>query len=514
MKEQFRQSMAWLHTWLGLLFGWLLYFMFVTGTAGYLDTEIDRWMRPELPVARYPMPPDTAIGQAQGYLQAHAAHARRWSITLPIDRNDPWLRVSWEAARGGPPTAAGTAYLDPVSGQLIETRDTAGGQTLYQMHWRLHYLPDMASQWIVGVATMVLLIALVTGIVVHRRIFADFFTFRPGKRQRSWLDAHNVASVVSLPFQLMITYSGLIFVMFTFMPLIAAAWYGPGQAAQSAFLTEVFPPLASAPAAGRHAPLVALQTIHHDAEVRWGTKAIGVLDIEHPNDANARVHVVGSFAASPWRATDILSYDGVSGAWLAERQAWQSGTKAFRDVMLGLHEGLFAAPVLRALYVMSGLLGAAMIATGLVLWTLKRRQRVERGRGLPHLGLRLVERLNVAVVIGLPVAIGAYFWANRLLPIDMAHRAEWEVHTLFAAWLLMFVLSALRPAARAWQEQALLAAMLFGFLPVLNAMTTSRDLLQSLVDHDLAMAGFDLGALAIGAVFAGIARSAIKRVRP
>ncbi len=68
MKENFRQSMAWLHTWLGLLFGWLLYFMFVTGTAGYLDTEIDRWMRPELPTARYPLPQDTAIGLAQGYL--------------------------------------------------------------------------------------------------------------------------------------------------------------------------------------------------------------------------------------------------------------------------------------------------------------------------------------------------------------------------------------------------------------------------------------------------------------
>lgn len=236
MKENFRQSMAWLHTWLGLLFGWLLYFMFVTGTAGYLDTEIDRWMRPELPAARYPLPPDTAVGQAQGYLQAHAAHARRWTLTLPIDRNEPWLRVSWQAARGGSPTASGSAYLDPISGRQIETRDTAGGQTLYQMHWRLHDLPEWVSQWIVSIATLVLLIVLVTGTVVHRGIFADFFTFRPGKGQRSWLDAHNVASVVSLPFQLMITYSGLIFVMFSFMPLIAAAWYGPDRAGQDAFL--------------------------------------------------------------------------------------------------------------------------------------------------------------------------------------------------------------------------------------------------------------------------------------
>ena len=511
MKEQFRQSMAWLHTWLGLLVGWVLYFMFVTGTAGYLDTEIDRWMRPELPAARYPLPQDAAIGQAQAYLQTHAAEARRWSITLPIDRNEPWLRVAWQAPRGAAPAASGSAYLDPVSGQQIATRDTAGGQTLYQMHWRLHYLPEWVSQWIVSIATLVLLIALVTGIVVHRRIFADFFTFRPGKGQRSWLDAHNAASVMSLPFQLMITYSGLIFVMFSFMPLIAAAWYGPGQAGQGAFLNDVFPPLASERASGRPAPIVSLQRIHHDAQSRLGAKPIGALEIENPSDAHARVLVVGSFAAGPLRATDILAYDGTSGEWLAERPAWQSGPKAFRDLMLGLHEGMFAAAVLRALYVWSGLLGAAMIATGLVLWTVKRRQRVERGRGTSHLGLRVVERLNVAVVIGLPVAIGAYFWANRLLPLNMAHRADWEVHTLFVVWLLMFVFAALRPPARAWREQTLLAAVVFGALPALNAVTTSHHLLRSLADRDLVMAGFDLIALAMGVMFVGIAWATSRR---
>lgn len=29
-KNFFRQSMAWLHAWVGLLIGWVLYFMFIT----------------------------------------------------------------------------------------------------------------------------------------------------------------------------------------------------------------------------------------------------------------------------------------------------------------------------------------------------------------------------------------------------------------------------------------------------------------------------------------------------
>ncbi|MEG0223129.1 MAG: PepSY-associated TM helix domain-containing protein, partial [Comamonas sp.] len=261
--------MAWLHAWLGLLLGGLLYFMFVTGTLGYLDSAIDRWMRPELPAARYPLPPEPALRQAQAFLQTHAHEARRWSITLPIDRNEPYLRVAWQGEAG-----SGAAYLDPGSGHQIATRATGGGQTLYQLHWRLHYLPARASEWIVGLASFVLLIALVTGVIVHRRIFADFFTFRPGKGQRSWLDAHNLAGVVSLPFQLMITYSGLVFVMFTLMPLIPAAWYGAGNSGQQAFLNEVFPPLAPAQAARRRAALAPLEQLLPDVRAQWGAAPV------------------------------------------------------------------------------------------------------------------------------------------------------------------------------------------------------------------------------------------------
>src|SRR3546814_15120576 len=56
---------------------------------------------------------------------------------------------------------------------------------------------------------MFMLIAILSGIVTHKKIFADFFMLRFGKGQRSWLDAHNVAEVFALPFHLMITYTGL-----------------------------------------------------------------------------------------------------------------------------------------------------------------------------------------------------------------------------------------------------------------------------------------------------------------
>ncbi|MBI0434708.1 PepSY domain-containing protein, partial [Roseomonas sp. KE0001] len=48
MKTGFRQSMAWLHTWSGLLVGWVLFLIFLTGTASYFRPEISFWARPEL----------------------------------------------------------------------------------------------------------------------------------------------------------------------------------------------------------------------------------------------------------------------------------------------------------------------------------------------------------------------------------------------------------------------------------------------------------------------------------
>ena len=48
MYQSFRQSMAWLHTWSGLLVGWVLFAMFATGTSAYFRDDITLWMKPEL----------------------------------------------------------------------------------------------------------------------------------------------------------------------------------------------------------------------------------------------------------------------------------------------------------------------------------------------------------------------------------------------------------------------------------------------------------------------------------
>ena len=170
--------------------------------------------------------------------------------------------------------------------------------------------------------------------------------------------------------------------------------------------------------------------------------------------------------------------------------------------LLGLHEGLFAGPVLRWLYFLTGLLGTAMIGTGLVLWTAKRKARLASAGGAPPASVQVIEHLNVGTLVGLPIGIAAYFWANRLLPVGMAERGAWEVHALFLAWLAMLVLPWLRPPDRAWHDSLRLAACAYAALPVLNALTTDQHLGVTIPAGAWPLAGFDLVSLAAGLGFA------------
>ncbi len=67
MHKGIRQSMAWLHSWTGLIFGWLVFTIFLMGSLSYYRHEINLWMQPAL--AQYEIKQDVAIKTAYQYLQ-------------------------------------------------------------------------------------------------------------------------------------------------------------------------------------------------------------------------------------------------------------------------------------------------------------------------------------------------------------------------------------------------------------------------------------------------------------
>src|SRR5690606_24513666 len=56
MFNNFRQAMAWLHTWFGLVLGFVLMAAFFFGALSVFDREIDRWALPATRFEPQPMP--------------------------------------------------------------------------------------------------------------------------------------------------------------------------------------------------------------------------------------------------------------------------------------------------------------------------------------------------------------------------------------------------------------------------------------------------------------------------
>lgn len=515
MKEGFRQCMAWLHTWTGLVVGWILFFVFVTGTAGYAAYEIDRWMRPELPMLTQEAKQSAAqqLQVARQYLEANAEQARSWTIQLPGGRSQPYLRVFWQEPPQGTSQRGRfhNATLDAETGQAVpsdKVRATGGGQQLYRMHYALHYIPYDWAIRIVGVCTMLMLLAIVSGVITHKKIFVDLFTFRPGKGQRSWLDAHNLVSVTSLPFFVMITYSGLIFFMFQYMPAGMEAAFGSEPRGRNAFNEQLYPDRSNA-AAGQAADLTSFTPLLPQAEAQWGAGQVSNIGVQNPGDTEARITFTRRHDGGTTIDRETLRFNGVTGAALPSDSDTQSGARQFQSVMLDLHEGRFAGWSLRWLYLLVSFLGCAMIATGLVLWTSKRKvkqdKRLKAGQSIAF-GFRLVETLNIGTIAGLCTAIAAYFWANRLLPVDMANRAAWEMHCLFITWGVLLLYTAIRlrfaSAVQVWQEQLWLTTASLALLPLLNLLTSDKHLGRTIPAGDWVLASCDLTMWALAVFFA------------
>jgi uncharacterized iron-regulated membrane protein len=506
MKQSFRQSMAWLHTWVGLVPGWVLYLVFLFGTVAFFQREIDAWMRPELPAGAGTVSPQ-AIAAADRLLRARGTGAESWSLSLPQARGGSGLEVSWRMPGQGRKERT-EVTLDPATGRELAVRETRGGFFLYRFHFDLHYIPIRYARILVCLSALAMLVAILSGVVTHKKIFADFFQLRFGKGQRSWLDAHNVGGVLALPFHLMITYTGLITLVFTLMPWALSANFPD----RDAYYEASNPPGPEAEASGKAAPVAPLAQLLRTGEGTWGGADTNYLDIKNPGDsaAIATLHA----ARSDWSEgrREPVYLDAVKGAVLASSPRTAGDAAATQRVMIDLHTAWFAGYGLRWLYFLSGVVGTAMCMTGLVLWTVKRRAKLP-DPARPHFGFRLVERLNIGFIAGAPVGIAVYFLANRLLPTELANRADWEVNGLFIAWGATFVWTLARPTRRAWIEGLTLCAALFALVPAVSALTTARGLVPSLLAGDWRFVGFDLTVLAT-AVAAGFAAWRVANHKP
>jgi hypothetical protein len=190
----------------------------------------------------------------------------------------------------------------------------------------------------------------------------------------------------------------------------------------------------------------------------------------------------------------------VIGAWSERRPALQTYA-----VIYGLHMGRFASGLLRWLYFLGGAMLTLAVASGMILWVVKRRERAPLS-----LANRIIERLNVGVIAGVPIGFVAYLCANRLLPIGLTDRAQQEVTiALDAAGVALLVALAMSPRL-GWPLLLGVLALLCLAAPVVGGGLSY--LAQALVRGDAVLPVAD--ALLIGlALAASVGVRAVTRRR-
>ncbi|RYY04635.1 MAG: PepSY domain-containing protein [Gammaproteobacteria bacterium] len=531
MFQNFRLSMAWLHTWFGLVLGFVLMAVFFFGSLSVFDREIDRWAIPESRFAPQPMPsfdklllpifetmqPDAAAIKFAGAqygvaMPDHFDTVKSWSAYTT--HRDPVLGIyaGYEVPNAKEPDATVWAdrTIDPRTGvSLSNDQLKIGSGFFYPLHYSLNFQWMSLGYWIVGFSSLIMLAALVSGVVMHRKIFRELFTFRPKKStQRSTLDLHNLTGVVALPFHFFFAFTGLV---------IFAGIYFPVAHTQMKQLHDQHEVLEAketglpAERSGVAASLASVDAMVADAQHRWAEKGmagdVGFLVVTHPGDANGYVSVYRSGTDRVALTGEGIHFKASTGELLREDPP-ETVVHKVSEFLTGLHLQHFKHWLLRWFYVLGGLAGCVCIATGFIFFVEKRkRQYAKEGSQMG----RVVDSLAVTTVTGMLVATLGILIANRLIPETLPSgwpiRSSLEQYFFWGSWVLAMTHAFLRsgPVAKgklnpAWREQCLALAILAPVTVLLNWATTGDHLIKTLSEGYWPVAGLDLSILVSGAL--------------
>lgn len=538
MLSSFRLSMTWLHTWFGLVLGYVLMVCFFFGSLSVFDREIDRWAIPETRYDPQPMPSfDTLLlpifRSIQPREQSYARAQQRVVGPLPpreqmvandfgayTTHRDPVLGMFATFDVPNRPKDAsvdhvhafGSVTIDPRSGALISNdKLKIGSGFFYPLHYSLHLYWKNLGYWIVGLAALMMLAALVTGVIMHRKIFREFFTFRPNKQtQRSALDLHNLTGVVALPFHFFFAFTGLVIFAGIYLPVGGTMFKAQSEAHEK--LEEAESGLPHEPA-GIAAPLASVDAMVVEAQRRWAARGmpgeVGFLGVTHAGDANGYVSVYRAGTDRVTLTGEGIHFRASTGELLRENpQASVIG--GIDDWLTGLHLQHFRHWLLRWFYVLGGLAGCVCIATGFIFFVEKRKRQHAKAGGS---GIRWVDAMATTTVTGMLIATATMLVANRLLPDQLPQRGDWEQRVFWLAWFLAFLHAGWRSApvaqariSPAWREQCYALAALCVAAPTLNWVTTGDHPLKTIAEGYWPVAGLDLVLLLAAALAATAAR--------
>lgn len=217
-KSLFRRINDWLHLWLGLFSGIIVFIVSITGCFYAFQQEIkdavEPWRFVEARNEAF-VPPSVLLDTAK----AHMPGAKPTGLTYSNEEGA--AAVGYHTFEEGK-EAFSVVFLDPYTGEFLKKLQTEGNEEFDFFHFildghRALWLPYNIGRPIVGIATLVFVILLISGLIMwwpkkwNKSAYKKSFNIRwNGSFKRVNYDLHNVLGFYTLIFAFIIAVTGLV----------------------------------------------------------------------------------------------------------------------------------------------------------------------------------------------------------------------------------------------------------------------------------------------------------------
>lgn len=358
-----RRAVVQFHLWVGLTLGALFALLGLSGSALVFYRGIDAWMNPPVRASAGAQP--ASWEQVLGAL--HAANPRldgAWRIEVqPGGGTVParYMHTPQTAQRGFAPLLA---WVDPASMRVVRQQQWGeGGMTwVYDLHYRL--LAGTTGARIVGVAGLLALLLLLSGIYLWwpapNRLKGALTLKSHAAPQRRVYDVHSLSGVYGLVLLAIVTATGaLLDLPDQVKPLLSSVstLHRPPDLHSGAGVRRI-PADAAVAIAAQRFPGARLAWI----ETPGGARGVYRISLAQPHEPSQR-----------FPRTNVW-IDQYSGAVLAVRDPrFDSAGDKLLNWLHPLHNGEAFGLAGRLLAFVAGLLPALLFVTGVLRWRQKAR---------------------------------------------------------------------------------------------------------------------------------------------
>lgn len=371
-----------IHSWTGLITGWLLFAICLTGTLVVYKFPLKALSNPEIARVHREdrLGPDGALA---AFRQA-VPDALPRVVAFP---SDAYSIHQYSVVAEGSDGKEKRYWVDAERGTVRPELQSDFADFIQRLHAGLFM--GQKGRWIVGALGLTMAVSILAGLWFHwPHLHRDLFHLRLGAhRRKAWADLHKAGGVWALPFHIVIALTGawlglegLIGIRASDSSPIEIAGEGPGN------------------------PLPIAEILRRAKEIRPDLTPSHV-NITNLGVAGSTIRVQGDLPGHRLvqRGQTMLVFDAYTGRLLQTIDRTRQGTgRHVLAMMRPLHYGYFAPPVSEIAYFVLGALSTVLVASGMFIWAERDRRRRHPRDPEAVTGM---ERANAAIMGGLMAAL-------------------------------------------------------------------------------------------------------------